>query len=172
MRYDRFDIIAPGLIDEPWNEATVLGSVTWLWMHSSAHRDAPLHSLPRLLLPALKHRQFVLGSEAGKPVVYLSWLNLSASAEQRYVECSPLVRDDADWNSGERLWLNDFVAPFGHTTDLARLIQRRLFPNRCMRSLDHHGEERGLRVKTHMGIGVIPEQARAWFAAHPLGLTA
>lgn len=172
MRFDRFDIIAPGLLDEPWNEATVLGSATWLWMHSKAHREAPLHSLATLLLPALKHRQFVLGSEAGKPVFYLSWLNLSAAAEQRYIERSPLELADADWNSGERLWLNDFISPFGHTTDLARLVQRQLFPNRCMRSLDHHGEERGLRVKTHLGIGVIPEQAKAWFAAHPLKLTA
>lgn len=41
MLFDTIDLIAPGLIDEPWNEATVLGSVTWLWMHSAAHRDAP-----------------------------------------------------------------------------------------------------------------------------------
>lgn len=172
MRVDTFDIIAPALSAEPWSEAAVLGSATWLWMHSSAHREAPLHSLATLLLPAIKHRQFLLGSEHGKPVFYLSWLNLSAAAEQRYLERSPLELADADWNSGERLWLNDFVSPFGHTTALARLVQRRLFPDRCMRSLDHHGEERGLRVKTHMGLGVIPEQAKAWFAAHPLGLTA
>lgn len=168
MRFDTLDIIAPGLIDEPWNEAAVLGSVTWLWMHSKAHRDAPLHSLPTLLLPALKQRQFVLASEHGKPVCYLSWLKLDEAAEQRYVQHSPLALSEADWHSGERLWFNDWVAPFGHTAAFTRLLQRHLFANQCVRALYHRGDERGLRVKTFQGIGVIPEQARAWFAAHPV----
>ena len=83
---------------------------------------------------------------------------------------SPLALTEADWNSGERLWLNDWVAPFGHTAALSRLLQRHLFPNRCARALYHRGEERGLQVKTFQGIGVIPEQAKAWFAAHPLAI--
>ncbi|MBD8189714.1 toxin-activating lysine-acyltransferase [Pseudomonas viridiflava] len=168
MLFDTIDLIAPGLIDEPWNEATVLGSVTWLWMHSAAHRDAPLHALPTLLLPALKHRQFVLGTEHGKPVFYLSWLNLDEAAERRYLQQSPLSMAETDWNSGDRLWLNDWVAPFGHTAVVTRLLQRHLFTHRCGRALYHRGDERGLRIKTFQGIGVIPEQAKAWFAAHPL----
>lgn len=172
MRLDSFDITAPGLIDEPWNEATVLGAATWLWMHSSAHRDAPLHTLSSLLLPALKHRQFILGSQHGQPLFYVSWLSLSADAEQRYLHNSPLDLADRDWNSGERLWFNDWVTPFGHSGAVGRLLQRRLFANRCARALYHRGEERGLRVKTFHGIGVIAEQAQAWFAAHPLTATA
>ncbi|AUM71324.1 toxin-activating lysine-acyltransferase [Pseudomonas fluorescens] len=172
MQFETLDIIAPGLIDEPWNEAAVFGSATWLWMHSKAHRDAPLHTLPTLLLPALKHRQFVLGSEHGKPVFYLSWLNLDEAAEQRYLRQSPLALTQDDWSSGERLWLNDWVAPFGHTAVLSRLLQRHLFIDRCARALYHRGDERGLRVKTFQGIGVIPEQAQAWFAAHPLAIEA
>jgi cytolysin-activating lysine-acyltransferase len=168
MQFETLDIIAPGLTDEPWNEAAVFGSATWLWMHSKAHRDAPLHTLPTLLLPALKHRQFVLGSEHGKPVFYLSWLNLDEAAERRYLQQSPLSLAQDDWNSGERLWLNDWIAPFGHTAALRRLLQRHLFTHRVARALYHRGEERGLRVKTFQGIGVIPEQANAWFAAHPL----
>ncbi|KAA8700312.1 toxin-activating lysine-acyltransferase [Pseudomonas cannabina] len=171
MRFETLDITAPGLIDEPWNEAAVLGSVTWLWMHSKAHRDAPLHSLPTLLLPALKHRQFVLGSEDGKPVCYLSWLTVDEAAERRYLQQSPLMLKEADWNSGERIWLNDWVAPFGHSAALSRVLHRQLFANKCGRALYHRGEERGLRIKTFQGIGVIPEQARAWFAAHPVATT-
>lgn len=171
MRLETLDITAPGLIDEPWNEAAVFGSVTWLWMHSKAHRDAPLHSLPTLLLPALKQRQFVLGTEGGKPVCYLSWLNLDEAAEQRYLQQSPLTLRESDWNCGERLWMNDWVAPFGHSAAFTRILQRHLFTNRCARALYHRGDERGLRIKTFQGIGVIPEQARAWFAAHPVATT-
>lgn len=170
MRFETLDIIAPGLIDEPWNEATVLGSTTWLWMHSSAHRDAPLHTLPTLLLPALKHRQFVLASENGKPVGYVSWLNVDEAGEQRYLQQSPLTLTEADWNCGERLWFNDWVTPFGHSAVLTRVLQRHLFVNTCARALYHRGDQRGLRVKTFQGFGVIPEQAKAWFAAHPIAI--
>lgn len=55
-------IIAPGLIEQDWSEASVLGSATWLWMHSKSHRNFPLHTLPVLLLPAIKHRQFIVAS--------------------------------------------------------------------------------------------------------------
>lgn len=168
MRLDTFDITAPAVFDEPWNEATALGSATWLWMQSAAHRDAPLHALSTLLLPALKQRQFVLGSEHGRPVFYLSWLSLSEDAERRYLTRSPMEMDPDDWHSGERLWVNDWIAPFGHTAVLSRLLLSRVFPDRCARALYHKGEQRGLRIKTFHGIGVIPEQARAWFAAHPL----
>lgn len=168
MQIETIDFIAPDVFDESWNEAAVLGSATWLWMHSKAHRDAPLHTLPTLLLPAIKHRQFVLASEHGKPVLYLAWMNLNEEAERRYVHQSPLTMTDSDWNSGERIWFTDWIAPFGHTAQITRLLQRHVFPNRCMRALNHRGTERGLRIKTYQGIGVIPEQARAWFAAHPI----
>jgi len=168
MRFGTLDITAPGLFDSVWNEAEVLGSAVWLWMHSAAHRDAPLHTLSTLLLPALKHQQFILASEQGKPVFYLSWLSLSEEAEYRYLHNPPVCLPDADWTSGERMWIHDWVAPFGHTVAITRLLQRRLFANRCVRALYHRGDERGLRVKTFQGIGVMPEEARAWFAAHPL----
>ena len=44
-------IIAPGLIEQVWNEAEVLGSVVWLWVHSRHHKEMPLHTLPTMLLP-------------------------------------------------------------------------------------------------------------------------
>ena len=107
----------------------------------------------------------------GKPVFYLSWLNLDAKAQARYLSESPLCIPDADWNSGECMWIHDWVAPFGHTRLICRLLQRPLLAKRCVRTLYHRGEERGLRVKTFQGIGVMPAEARAWFAAHPLPVT-
>lgn len=168
MRFDTLDITAPALFEEAWNESEMLGAIVWLWMHSAAHREVPLHTLPTLLLPALKSRQFILASERGKPVFYLSWLNLSQEAEYRYLRTPPICLLETDWNCGERLWIHDWVAPFGHTATIARLLQQRLFANRCVRTLYHRGDQRGLKVKTFHGIGVMPETARAWFAAHPL----
>lgn len=168
MHIDNFELIAPGFSDEPWNEAQALGSAVWLWMHSEAHRDTPLHGLNALLLPAIKHRQFIIGSEQGRPVFYVSWGQFSAEAEQRYLDNPPISLPEGDWNSGERLWFHDWVTPFGHSSRVARLLLQRFFAERCIRALSHRGDERGLKVKTFKGIAVMPEQARAWFETNAL----
>ncbi|MCW8165386.1 toxin-activating lysine-acyltransferase [Verminephrobacter aporrectodeae subsp. tuberculatae] len=160
-------LIAPGLIEQTWSEAPVLGSAVWLWMQSTSHRNLPLHTLPVLLLPAIKSRQFILASEAGRPVFYLSWANLDLEAERRYLANSPLLMPEADWNSGDRMWILDWVAPFGHTRAMNHILKRQFFANRCMRALDHRGNERGLRIRAYRGAAVLHEEAREWFTTHP-----
>lgn len=167
---NKLDIIAPGLIGQTWSEAEVLGSSVWLWMHSSSHRNMPLHTLPALLLPAIKHRQFILAAQGGRAVFYLSWANLSAEAEQRYLQQHPIQMPQEDWNSGERMWVLDWVAPFGHTAVVNRLLRRQLFANRLGRMLYHRGDERGMRIKTFQGMAVLPEEARMWFESHPVAV--
>ncbi|SEH91544.1 toxin-activating lysine-acyltransferase [Pseudomonas asplenii] len=168
MHYGSLNVLAPEQPDSPIDEAQVLGSAVWLWMHSQSHRDAPLHSLSALLLPAIKLRQFILISEAGKPVFFLSWLNLSAEAEARYLREPAVCLPEADWNSGDRLWINDWVAPFGHTRQVTGLLRRHLWATRIARSLYHRGDERGLRVMNFHGIAILDLEAQAWFATHPL----
>lgn len=164
----RLTIVAPGLIEQTWNEAEVLGGVTWLWMHSKSHHNFPLHTLPVLLLPAIKNRQFILASEAGRPVFYLSWANLSKEAERRYLANSPLLMPNADWNCGHRMGILDWVAPFGHTATAYGLLKRQLFANRFGRMLYHRGDERGIKVKTFQGMAVLKEEAKEWFRGHPV----
>lgn len=164
---ERMQIIAPGLLPQPCHEAEALGSAVWLWMHSAFHRDLPLHTLPTRLLPAIKLRQFVLVVEAGQPIFYLAWANFSAEAETRYVGQHPLLMPEADWNSGDRTWILDFIAPFGHSHAMARLITQRLFPGHVLRSLYRHGATRGLKIKTIRGISVMPAEFKHWVATHP-----
>lgn len=161
-------IIAPGLIEQNWNEPEVLGSVTWLWMHSKSHHNFPLHTLPVLLLPAIKNLQFILAYELGRPVFYLSWANFSAEAEERYLANSPLLMPQSDWNCGDRMWILDWVAPFGHTKIITQILKRQFFASRWARSLYHRGNERGLQIKTFQGRAVLKEEAKAWFNSHPV----
>jgi cytolysin-activating lysine-acyltransferase len=144
----------------------MLGAAVWLLMHSSSHRDMPLHGLARLLLPAIKQRQFVLASEQDKPVFLLTWAMFSPEAERRYLANAPITLPEADWASGDRLWILDWVAPFGHTR-VARPLVSRLFTTRYGRALNHRGEQTGLRVMDYHGIGVMAEEARAWFVLNP-----
>lgn len=162
------DVVAPGLIAQDWNEAQILGSAVWLWMHSASHRDMPIHTLSTLLLPAIKARQFLLASEAGNPVAYVAWAWLSGEAESRYLAQSPLLMPSADWTSGERLWILDWVCPFGHSKRVNQLFRGQLFASRCVRSLYHRGNERGLRVKEFHGRALELREAKAWFDTHPV----
>ena len=168
MNTASLSLIAPGLIEQSWNEAEVLGSAAWLWMHSKSHRNFPLHTLPVLLLPAIKNRQFVVASIAGRPVFYLSWANFSEEAERRYLANSPLLMPEADWNCGDRMWILDWVAPFGHTKIMSQILKRQLFANCLARALYHRGNERGIEIRTFQGLAVLKEEAKAWFKSHPV----
>lgn len=168
MHIRGFDIISPSLEAAPFSEAEALGSIVWLWMHSENHRDIPLHGLSALLLPAIKQGKFLLASQNGQPVFYISWANFSPDAEQRYLKNPAITLPQDDWNSGDRTWVLDWVAPFGHTRAITAMLRQQLFPGQCARSLYHRGEEKGLRIMELHGIAVLPEEARYWFETHPI----
>lgn len=168
MRLSGYDIQAPMLSSGKMNEAEVLGASVWLWLHSSAHRDNPLFTLPTLLLPAIKRQQYALACRDGKPVLFLSWMWLNSEAEHRYLTEPHIHTRDEDWTSGDQLWLRDCIVPFGDVLSLRHLVTSVLFPQRCFRSLWHRGESQGKCVINFRGAGVTPPQARAWRGAHPL----
>lgn len=168
MQLGNYDVQAPMLLGGEMGEAEALGAAVWLWMHSKMHRETPLYALPDLLLPAIKRQQYAIASRNGQPVFYLSWMWLNTDAEHRYLTQSPLLLQESDWASGERMWLRDFIAPFGDLFPLRRLVTRALFPERCFRSLYHRGDSRGLCVMNFHGDNITASQAKAWRAATPL----
>lgn len=173
MRFDSapgLDVIAPSLLQQDWREAEIFGAATWLWMQASTRRETPLKWLSTLLLPPIAHRQFVLATEGDRPVFYVSWANFSVAAENNYVHGPHAAITPADWASGDRQWIIDWIAPFGHTASIWRLLQRQVFPTNCMRYLHHRGVERGFRIKRCRGIALNRIEADAWFAARPVGL--
>ncbi len=155
-------ILAPRLLKQDWSEAEAFGSAAWLWLHSSFHRDAPVHALGPMVLGAIKHRQFILGIEDGQPVFYLSWAGFDEAAEARYLRRLPVFMLDADWQSGDRLWILDWIAPFGHTRRMSHLLKHELWRDRCAYCLYHRGDERGMRIKAFRGAAVSVDAARQW----------
>lgn len=168
MRYNGFSVHAPLMLGGEESEAEMLGAAVWLWMHSEMHRDAPLHVLPVVLLPAIKRRQYVLVQEGDRPVFFLSWAWMDESAEQRYLSEGVITQPEEDWCCGERLWFRDFIAPFGHAQQMFRLLREEIFPLHIARSLWHRGGEKGRRIKTFYGSRVTGEEIRQWKRAHPL----
>ena len=168
MRVGHLDIKAPLILGGQESEAEVLGATVWLWMHSPMHRDAPLHALPTLLLPIIKRQQYVLVSENDRPVFFLSWASMNEEAEARYLTRPAIEMKEEDWDSGERIWFSDWIAPFGHTPAMYTLMRRDIVPDHVCRALYHRGAERGKRVMLFHGSHVSRQHAREWQQNHPL----
>lgn len=162
MRYGNFIVQAPLILGGQASEAEILGASVWMWLHSPMHRDAPLHVLPSILLPIIKNQQYVLVSEEGRPVFFLSWMWLNAESEARYLRDTAVMIKKEDWRSGDRMWFRDFIAPFGHTHAMSRLLRDEIFPHHCARSLWHRGEAVRPCIKTFRGSQVPAETFRSW----------
>ncbi len=165
-------IIAPAFNRPAHSDAEAFGSAVWLWMHGRNHCEIPLLALDHMLLPAIQQRQYVLLMEtsaqgASRAVGYLSWANLSAEAEARYVANPARGLTAADWNSGDRMWVADFFAPFGHSRQMRTLLAP-LMAGISARFLYHRGHERGVTVRTFTGAKVDPAYARRWWADRPM----
>ena len=133
MQSGIYDVHAPLLLGGERSEAEVFGAAVWLWMHSPQHRDLPLHALPTVLLPIIKHQHYLLVSREGRPVFFMSWMSLDNEAERRYLSQPAIMVQESDWLSGDRLWIRDWIAPFGDTRAMqppgdGPAVSRPLFP--------------------------------------------
>lgn len=170
MEINGYRLIAPWLAAANTSEAEVLGIAVWLWMHSERHRDAPLHTLPTLLLPLIKQQQYAIAVKDGRPVFFLGWAWMDEDAERRYLTNASVMMKESDWTSGERLWITDFIAPFGEVRALQKLTREVILPEQCFRALDHQGAHRGQRVRFFYGKSITSARAKQWQQTHPLNV--
>jgi len=168
MEFEKINVICPAKTGVAFNEAEILGLIVWLFMHSGAHKELPIMDMPVVLLPAIKNGQFILGLEGDKPVFFMSWAEMDAAAEARYIDQPPEIMPLADWQSGDRTWCLDWVTPFGHSHSLSRLVRQKLFSDSCLRSLYHRGDKKGMRIMNFHGRLLTHQQAKQWFDEHPI----
>lgn len=170
MSLPPLNLICPQAAPIDKSEAEIFGAMVWLWMHSSAHRHCPLHELQRLLMPALKTGQYVLALQNDaqqQPAALMTWACFAPEAEQRYLQSLDRTLQPADWQQGDRPWVLDWVAPFGHTRAMTVATQQ-LLRQSCFRGLYHRGDETGLRVLQFRGAGVSKTQEADFWASRPL----
>lgn len=117
----------------PHTVAEALGQVVWLLSQSPLHRELKLKELEWSFMPAILNEQFrvfrmgplpkVPGAELDfaasgftqegleqLPLGVAIWAYVSEEAEAKLERGERL--DGADWRSGDRLWLVEFVSPF------------------------------------------------------------
>ena len=131
-----------------------LGKLTWLWANSPLQQAWPFELAKRFLIPAIAKEQFHLIERDGMPVAYCSWAWLSAEAEMRYLmDPSQLALED--WQSGNRLWFIDWVAPFSSADswELKRVIAEH-FPESVARAIRVKRNSNTARVMRFKGNGL------------------
>ncbi len=138
-------------------EHTVFGHIAWLWINSPLHKEWPLALLGINVIPAIAHAQYMLLTQHDLPVAYCSWAWLSPEAEKKYLaDVNSLTL--TEWLSGERLWIIDWVAPFGHSFELFKKMRAK-FPNAVARAIRVDRNKNVARVQEILGKHVNKNKA-------------
>ncbi len=105
----------------------VFGEAVWLMSQSARHRhNFFLADLEWLLVPPIAHNQFRMFKADGKPFGMAYWGHFSEEVEARFSKGSIKLKSD-EWNCGDRPWLVDLVAPFGHADKIMADLQKTSF---------------------------------------------
>jgi cytolysin-activating lysine-acyltransferase len=106
----------------------IFGEMCWLYSQSKIHRNWPIGSIQRWLLPAILSQQMRVYRKNGKPYAFVTWAFLSKEVEEAFVLNTASLQPK-DWKSGKRIWFIDWVAPFGGTREMTLDLKHNVFPN-------------------------------------------
>lgn len=155
------------MIDVIENKMADYGKMCWLWASSPLHQQWNAVHQARTILPAIETEQYFILEDDGLPVAYCSWVFLSQEAEVQYIlDCSSVPLED--WQSGNRMWFVDWVAPFKrkHTAQMSRVLSDR-FPDKTAHGIRIYPEGgKNARVTSFSGSGLTPAEARRQHDQH------
>ncbi|MEN2865849.1 RTX-I toxin-activating lysine-acyltransferase ApxIC [Mannheimia haemolytica] len=120
----------------------LLGTITWLWMNSSLHKEWSCELLARNVIPAIENEQYMLLIDNGIPIAYCSWADLNLETEVKYIKDINSLTPE-EWQSGDRRWIIDWVAPFGHSQLLYKKMCQK-YPDMIVRSIRFYPKQKEL----------------------------
>ncbi|MFD2178059.1 toxin-activating lysine-acyltransferase [Veronia pacifica] len=133
-------------VSKEMSNIQLFGHIVWLYSRSELHGNMSIASLQNWVIPAMATNQFRIYHRNGLPVGYVSWAFLSEEVEEQYLTVADFQFLPQHWQSGDRGWVIDFIAPDGDALKIIRDMQRNIFPNT---------EGRAMRVKPGVDEGVI-----------------
>jgi len=154
-QWQGLSIVLPAKSQARVDDSIMFGHAAWLWMQSTLHRDWPISLLQTNVVPALKNRQYVIVGNGTHPVLFAAWALMSDEAQERYLQ-NPNSLENTDWQSGENMWWVDWVAPFGHTQQVAAYLKKHVFSDRTGRSLRVKSGSKVARIIDFHGDKVTP----------------
>ena len=103
----------------------LLGEMTWLLTQSPLHKAMQIGDIEWLCMPALLKQQFYLFRDGDQPVGLAMWARCGADAEKK-LEGGMIEPENRltleEWDSGDRVWLVDLIAPFATSQNRQREI--------------------------------------------------
>ncbi len=145
-------VIAPSLYPaERYSEAEVLGSMLYLWNKDSYYRQISVESMMDLVVPIIKHKQFIMFFKDNEPVGYFVYAYFDEELEQEYLENNFLTEKYIQAKTGRQLWFLSIFSPSGYSKQMIDIAKQKLFPSSHAKSLYHRGKDKGLKVLNFYG---------------------
>ena len=112
-----------------------LGIATLLMEHSPYHSQWSLYDAELELVPPLHLNQckFYFDQEKN-PVAFVTWSSITEATKNKLVNEGGQMEWE-DWNNGDLLLFNDFVAPFGHAREILKDLRSQAWPHEIAFSL-------------------------------------
>ena len=128
----------------------VLGEAILVLMNSNAHRlNFFIGDIEWLLLSPISKEQFRLYKDKeGKPVGLILWAYVNDEDDKRLrMGIGKLGFDE--WNSGNNLWIIDFIAPFGGSDKMIEELKETVFKGKNFKyqTIDKDGNRNILEDK-------------------------
>ena len=102
--------LLPSLETPSADRLRVYGDMMFLAFRSQRHNGMSMATLRTYLEPPIALGQFRVFRFDDVPRGMYTWAFLDAQAERKLIQGEPLAGQD--WNSGNRLWIIDMIAPY------------------------------------------------------------
>ena len=141
------------------DEYTKVGFALELLAQSQYHKQYPVGDyLYSEILPPIWANQirFYITAE-GVPTAMVTWAWLSSEVEQEVHQMGRALTED-EWRSGDRLFFNDWIAPYGNIRSAMHDIAVNVFPNHTATSIRRNKDGSIRKINYWKGIAVRQQQ--------------
>ena len=106
----------------------ILGDVLYLLLLSDFHHHWKMHQVKRVIVPPMYHGQYRIWYNNNDPFGFCLWAWVSDEILEKLLKEEYRMKAD-DWQSGNNLYLAEFVAPFGQTRQIVRNMRQYIKEN-------------------------------------------
>jgi hemolysin-activating ACP:hemolysin acyltransferase len=118
-----------GLAAHIVSESAQLGVAALLLVDTDRKRLSISALVAWLVTPIRLGQALFIYSPEGRPLGFATWAFLDDESAGRLGGGTLDLLSQDDWNDGERLWIVDFVAPYGDARKLASALREQLAPS-------------------------------------------
>lgn len=120
-------------------EAIMFADVVSLLLNSTVHDHLFLSDLKWLVLPPLRLGQCKMYRQKGIPVAFACWARLSPELEKEFIQNRRLRPND--WDTGNRYWLVDLIAPYGSSSKVIENLEKSAFKGIPVQTIQFKGNK-------------------------------